>query len=491
MKKMLCILLFLPFTLSLIGCDFLQNRIEINKDTQDMTTSENHDRTESEATEATEATGFETSELNVFPGNYAFSLKEVGTISDPEHNISPTNGPHLKGENGDILLSYLGENKIGQEYEDIDYLGSGCYAVRIGYDEINSVGLVSLDGELLIPCNAALIDWPKSTYSDTDRFLKVIDTTGVTTDRDKCIVYSTDTIKIGIGENDTMYAGYARVYDVKQRQFVNGITITNPNAYSLMPCGDHFFVKDEAGLKTLYDANGNSLFQTEQSISVGNGVFSMTENGKYIVYDETATDIYTTENRVEIIHSESGYFLEYVDRSEVVVRDKQCNVLFTTEKTVMSEKNGIFKVRNDDSLYGLLRADGTEITSCKWKSIYEICYGYYYAYESDLNDKTLIGPNGAVAEHLDSCYKLFVEKHDMLLVLNSGEFSVPSGDWLSLRDGLAYGRGGDADLYGLIDLFTGELLLPYEYKNISYAAGYIYAYKDDMWIVFELNGPMA
>ena len=497
MKQLLCLICAWILLMVTIGCGAQQqesaggsNSPSAAESSAEAGSTATEPGAEIDSTEPLESAtpGSEQPVSNTVTGNYGYTLREIATIPNTDQSIYADDlGLYMKTENGKMLLTNMGEAKISQDFERIDHLGNGIFAVRTDYDDVNHAGVVTMDGDILIPFNAALIDWAHSTYSDSERFLEVIYATDETTNRDECIIYSSNEIRLGVGEGDTMYAGYARVYDVVERQFVEGVTLSNKD--SLKPCGNHFLIAQDGGMTTLYDAAGKAIAKYEQVRYVGNGIFLIQEGSKYIMCDETANEIYSTEqNILQVTDSSSRYFLETDKQySQTFVHDKQGKVVFSTEHRIISERDDIFTVKNDDNKYGLMRVDGLRIVPCSSYSLTAIGYGYYRARNFETDQFTLIGPHGVVAGNLTG-YNFMQEKDGMLLVLNTGEFTLPAEGMYELKDVLAY--GGKDGMYGLFDLFTGEQLLPYEYKNISYGLGYVYANKGDEWVIFELSGPV-
>lgn len=443
MKQLLCLICAWLLLATTIGCSAQQE--ESAEDSSSPSVEEFSVETDSTEPLESATLGPEQPASSTIAGGYGYTLKEIATIPNADHTIqaNDSHGFFTETSNGKMLLTNLGEAKISQNFERIEHLGNGIFAVRTDYEDVNHAGVVTMGGDILIPFEAALIDWADSTYSDSERFLQVIYATGETTIQDECIVYSTDEIKLGIGDNDTMYAGYANVYDVVERRFVEGVTFSNKD--SLMPCGNHFLITQDDGMTTLYDAIGNAVAHYEQDVrvTVGNGIFLIKKGSKYTIYDETANEVYSTEqNILDITHSSSGYFLE-TDKQYILtfVHGKQGEVVFSTEFKIISENDDIFTVRDNDHKYGLIWADGSEIVPCFSDSLTEIGCGYYRASNFETDQYALIGPHGVVAENITD-YRFMQEKDGMVLVLNTGEFSLPADSMHELRDGLAYGSKG-------------------------------------------------
>lgn len=438
--------------------------------------------------------------VSEIPSDYAYVLTEVGTFQDPERALSIQYDALLQIEGKTAkLLSYLGESKNDVVISGIEYMGQGVYVVQAASEEINSVGLISQDGEVLIPCEAAKIDWPSDTYSKSSRYLRVIYTTGETTNMDECFIYTTDSgwSFSGPQEGDTMYTGYALVYDLEARAFVDNVVITNSDSYSMQTCGNNFTVKDESGITKLYNPKGEVLFQTARNINVGAGTFIVSDNGTYRVYDENGNQTYTSNKGLFLLSGNGGYIYKYENDRDVIMDRNGNQVAGAVFEGVYSEMDDVFKVKNNGR-YGLVHANGTVILPCDAfaDNISYLNFGLYYV--GVMNDSgytyTLIGPNGIIANDLPSgfTYNLKAMDGEQVFVVNDGDYTLTIEDEYPEVPviGLLAAQSDSNGLYGVFDLFTGEQLLGYEYEVIEAAAGYLYAYKNGAWTVYQIDGPV-
>lgn len=455
---------------------------------------------ETVATEATQETEVQKPSASATPGSCAYSLTEVGTIKDSDRTLTIRYDSLLE-QSGDTakLLSYLGESKNDVVISDVEYLGQGVYAVQDTSGNVNSVGLISQDGDVLIPFEACMIDWPNDMYDENSRYLRVLYTTGETDNIDECFVYTSNNgwSWSGPQEGDTMYTGYALVYDLETKAFVNGVKITNSDSYAMQTCDNTFTVKDEDGITRLYNASGEVLFQTAHNVSVGGGTFIVSDNGTYRVYDENGNQTYTSNKGLYLVDGMGGYIYKYENDRNVIMDREGNQVAGAVFESVYSEIDDVFKVKNN-GYYGLVHADGTVILACDTYSgsISYIDFGFYNAYVETESGYSyaLIGGNGIVAEELPSSIASYLMAMDgeTAFVVNDGDYTLALETEYpdTLAIGMISAQSDSNGLYGVFDLFTGEQLLGYEYEVIETAAGYLYAYKNGEWIIYQIGGPV-
>lgn len=432
------------------------------------------------------------------PDDRGYALTQVGTIKDLDRNMMIRNDMLYQVNGEDIkVFDYLGREQKDLQINNGAYLGYGVYAVQSTSGDINSVGLMTQDGKVLIPCEAAKIDWPKSSQSSTDRYLIVTYTTGVTTNADECFIYETDSmISWGPQEGDTMYTGYAKVYDLKNKCFVSNVKITNNDSYAMQPCGDNFFVTDEADVSILYNAKGENVFQTARRVDIADAIFVVYDSGTYRVYDSNGKQTYTSNKSISVIKGNGGYIARYQDDRYMIMDRNGNQVGGMVVENVYSEQDGIFRVKNNGK-YGLLHANGTVVLPCdKYTGVNWIGCGIYLAdYSVDGGyGYALVDANGVIKDGLPSSgiYDLKIMDGEKAFVINDGDYTLTLEDSYPIKLGMAMiGAESDSNgLYGVFDLFTGKQLLPYEYEKVAAAAGYLYAFKNGEWTVYQIVGPL-
>ena len=76
-------------------------------------------------------------------------------------------------------------------------------------------------------------------------------------------------------------------------------------------------------------------------------------------------------------------------------------------------------------------------------------------------------------------------------VVNDGDYTLELETEYpdALEIGMISAQSDSNGLYGVFDLFNGEQLLDYEYEKVQTAAGYLYAYKNGAWEVYQISGP--
>ncbi len=416
-----------------------------------------------------------------------YTLEEIGSIPDG-NNMSFQRGVFVIA-NGEAYGIMAGNGTtIEGSYYSVDDLGNNLLALRNSKEDINSTGLFTKDGEELIPCEAAIIEWVANrTGTEAGRFLKVIYGTGETENKDECFFYSTDEMfSITVGENDTMYTGYAKIYDTVTRSFVGDIQSTNPYMNAIRECGAAVAVEDTERNVTLYDATGKELLKTEKSQGIGNGYMLTYDAGQYSVIDDTGAVRYTTEEYLYDLESSSGYLNQNQNSNYVVVDKDGKQILPDMYKMVQSENAGYFIVQAVTGEYQVLDPTG-KVLAQNTDYFGQICPGYFY---TKVNDKySLIGPDGVIVEGLESsAYHLLAMKDQDVFVLKDKDFTLHLDKTYAntLADGLISASSDENNKVGVFEVFTGTQLLDYEYRTVEVSGEYLYALKDDTWEVYKI-----
>ncbi len=430
------------------------------------------------------------------PGVYGYTLRSLGAIEDPERSLRIEKDALLQidGEIG-VLLNYLGEKENDLILSAVSYLGDGLYQVSSNQEEVNCVGLVDRMGQVLIPCEACAITWLSSDIWTSSRYLLVAYATGETNNRDECFVYTTESaVSIRPNEGDKMYTGYGRIYDLQQQRFVEGVTIHNQDRSATRICGNGIFVTERDGNSVLYDSEGQTVFQSSYPIQVGNGIFIEQIDTVSKVYDESGLLLRSIEGEAKCISGSGGYFCCSAGE-DTVIYDRSGNETIRLDVAyVYSEDRDVFKIGNG-TFQGLVRADGRILLSCEqYQNIILMENGFYYGSVSVDGGYlySLIGSEGVIVEGLSAAPNgLKIVKDDSAFVINDRSYGISLEDSSpeTLEFGLLCIQGGEEDRFGLYDLFTGRQLLFCEYDRIVCAAGYVYAYRNEEWQIFELIGP--
>ena len=431
-----------------------------------------------------------------------YSVEEVGTFEDASVGTTDV-------YRGKLVVKYYDDNTIaaltttGQisnktKYGYIEELDapegsddSGYYVVSLpNSSDENDTGLIDIDGNELIPCEALWIDWSYGT-AKTGRYLEVYYSTGETTQDDDYFISISNW-----SSNEThYYNGYARVYDLYNKSFVGDIQIHNGDRNALNACGDSFVVEEPSRTYTIYNSNGQQIFQTTEWVNTGKGFFTFNSGRTYYIYDESGNETYTTSNnkQLNLLHNHCEYLTEYENDSGLVsIIDKNGKQVVPGQFSyVYEEHDGIFKVKNaDQTKYQLVDLDGNVVYETT-NDINWIIDSYWYSSDS-IGNKVLIGPNGVIAEGLKdgNINKLVLISGQDYFVIKDGAFSLPIS--ASYTDSLTYGMISSKEVSGkymVYDLFTGQKLLPTEYAKILYAAGYVYGLDSgtSTWHAYKVN----
>ena len=439
--------------------------------------------------------------ITTVEGTDAYGLELVGWLEDDDRSIEMTEQSlrDATGEKGVFeLLNYAGEPMFpeGAGCSAVEYLGYGLYAARSSdvlpdgiCPEINRVSLVNSQGEELIPKGACLISRPYG-YEETDsRYLIVYYATNQTNNQEEHLVSMSEhgSVYGSVLENGTMYDGYIKVFDLEKNQFVKGLPeIRKINEVRI--CGDNLVIGNNREA-TMYDPNGKALISGE-ICGVGNGTLVINNDGTYRVYDEAGAQTYYANQYVGVVENSQYITLNVNGRKKVM--DRNGNVIMDAIYTsIYEEFNGYFYV-SDGKKSGLVTVDGRELVPCQyeWISLVENdCFDGTYFFCKNGNGYTLAGENGIIATNLPSMPTelVFVEKGDAL-VLNKRSYALELGDrrYSKLARALMAVASEENGLYGAYDLYTGTQLLNCEYEAVTYAAGYLYAYKNGGWEVFKI-----
>lgn len=419
-----------------------------------------------------------------------YTLIEVGTISDFDKEISFQNNALLrKADGASKLLTYLGEEVGDLNISDVSYLRGGYYIVRdADTDDINCRGVYSKEGEELISCEAAMIKKVSGLYSEnSSRYLQVAYATGVTEDENEAFFYTTDSaVSFSPNEGDTLYTGYARIYDLENKNFVENLKITNADRYAVDDVAGLICYED--GDKTyIYDANGTELLSTSSSVTATSDYLIIYKDGSYHVYNDELENTYTTKNSLSSVTSTTGamYVGEYVDGT-YILKDIYGNEVISNLKDIMQVEGNVAYVKTMEDRYALIRVnDGSEIESDTEAFSYEGC-GLWSLRDGDTT--YLYDEGGLAATGTDAIIE--TDSGYSMMCINDGDYtlSVEGSSAITLTGGLVKIQSESSMLYGVIDGFTGEQILDYAYSDVEMAGDYLYAYNGSGWDVYLVDG---
>lgn len=421
-----------------------------------------------------------------------YELTLEGTLQENERFIMTRDAVLVEDGENYAFVSTKGD-KLVNGISDVEYLGGNLYRVRQPLEEenVNKTGLVTGDGEILIPCEAASIVRPNNR-EDGIRFLEVIYTTGVTDNEEDCIIYFTESMfSISVGEEDVMYTGYARIFDVERGQFVEGVEFDQTSRYGFFDLGDSFVI-EHGNMTTMYDADGNQLWETNGSAGDATWqALSVYANGKYYIVDSTGKDVYASDDSLDACCGPLDYFTVWDGEDE-----KHYHIIDMEGNRILEDAYGIVygsnsscndfsvKLSGDDEEMAAVDREGKIIAEHVDINI-NILGGYNYITFEDKESVMLVTPKAVYGDLQEgrNDYLLF-GRNDHPIIINSGEEIESIGedaDGEALMPGLfsVSEESSSGKYYGVYDLFTGDQLLETQYNKIEKAGEYILAATTD------------
>lgn len=436
----------------------------------------------------------------------AYTLKELGPLAEGEGKLYFQTRflyRYEKAEDDTKLLipvDHMGKAISSERYGNIGFLNSNLLIVSSFEETINNSGLLSESGEMLIPCEAAIIRelQPSNSFDDAPvRFLMVIYGTEKTDKKEEAFFYATDAwFSIAPEEGDQYYKGYGKIYDLEQQRFVPELTITNPNKLKTSVCGSLIYTETPEGTAYVYNANGKEVFKYDGyvNLSLGNDFYLLDSKE---VYDSEGELLYKLSgfDRMDVIKGSARFLGRYNSETKnETVCDYFGNELFDLGEGisfVSSEAGGLFACQQGDTAI-LYNAQGEVVFSQENSGgfpAYRGC-GIWEIYAKDTDgDSTFFLTNGKTASGKRYLNNLINEVKEE----QSGVFSFYP--WNNPTEKVTYewtyvSRAGMGLVFSsykpfqLVDTFSGELLL--EAEEIKYIDGYIYAKIDGVYQVFEL-----
>ena len=388
------------------------------------------------------------------------------------------------------MVSVNGEKIVGP-IANAEYLGSGLYSVTepLEEDNVNKTGLVTLEGEVIIPCEAASIALPANRNADGVRFLEVIYTTEKTDNEDECIIYFTESMfSLSVGEDDVMYKGYTGIFDLQNKRFVEGVQLDKANRNGFYDFGNSFAI-EHGGTVNLYAENGAQIWESE-GLVMGDtySALSVSTDGKYYIVDGTGTDVYAADNSIDACCKALDLFKVYDGEQDAPyhIIDMQGNQVLPDAYGIVYDGTGsCYRVTKsaDDDASVVVGTDGAVLA----ENVDYVVAGtgsYTYIKFADKDAVAVNSPAGYFDElEEDSSSNLFFRKGGKPVVLNTGEAlelsdgaeaSAIAPGLLKVEESTSAGTS-----YSLYDLFTGEQLLEPKYADIEMAGEYVCACTTD------------
>ena len=489
MKKMK-VIVALCITVSILGgC---KSEPVTEKETQTTTVSENKS-TDKQVTEGSDVTISSTSTAS-FGG---YELNPVATVKDPERSLQVENGMTAKTEKGYEFYNYLGK-PTEEVYVNIDNLKiddeediNGYYVVAKDGNYPNVQGVITDKGEEILPCEAAIIK------ALSDKYLSVTYATEETKSKNDALfyVYTGFASFGGPEKGDTLYKGYMQIYDLENKRFVPNVKITK-NTEKAEICGESIYWKKDDGTSSIYNADGQEIFSDSDKsgeIELHNGLFRLDKK----IYNDKGEEVAGPRGDMlpEFVNGNTQYicYMEYSnDKEYSTVVDTDGNIILDRiQKGISSINDDIvcFSVSSEsETKYGLMTLQGDEIIEANGKN-YSYLQDGFWSGSDNSNICDIVSKKGIIASNVKPTSNLIcnIDGTTNYVILNQKNQTV------DLKEEYIDGLTGtlvtlkENSMCGVVDLYNGEKLLNCEYDEIKYDAGYLYAYKEGEWTIFEVN----
>lgn len=419
---------------------------------------------------------------------YHVELDQVGSFSKEGIETYYNAFLEVVSDNEAYVYDMNGKKIFTDTVKSLEYLERGMYQfTKANTTDVNSNALVDADGKVLLPFEAAFYSWPYDNKIQK-RFILAYYGTEETDDTSDYLFYATeDMFATGEpGKDDTLYKGYAKIYDIQNNKFVDGLQFEHIDKYETINIvGNSILVKNEDGTYTLYNAEGKKLLALNSNVYTNDNVIierSQTNSGCR-VYDENGTEIFKSGEYLSPLTSTSGY-LSYSKSRKTVVVDVKGNEILSTDNYVYEEDCDIFKTKGDGP-YILIDKNGKELGQTEGYCN-NAGYGRYFL-ETGVKTYNLVGPSGTLAEEV-SQQNSFYTKDGSIICLNDGTgfLTYDENARYTVKGYLLFVSPDYGEAGAVYDLFTGKKLVDdgvYEIKELGgrivleYHDGPDYTYK--------------
>ena len=404
------------------------------------------------------------------PDKYHVELEEVGRVSGKkDYKITYDSLLHIDTDHF-TFCDFKGNPVDDRNLMNMEYLGWGLYSVTVQIDgEVNSTGLVNAEsGEVLIPFNAAIIEFPRShTTTERPRYVLVLTGTEQTENQDEALFFATDRqFAIMAQDGDVFYKGNLKIFDLETKQFVNGLEYTQGTDSDFAQVGDNILV-DLGDKAVIYSPDGKEVYTEKGSLYYNYKYMTDRIDSTNVILDANGSEVSKTEAILNVLDYNSEYFQQYKDSKYTVINAAGTPVLNGEWSSIYGENQGRFRVKNDgDTNYSLVAPDNSVIAS--GPNMFEGDPLGYLAFGENKN-YTVVTPGNRVIEGIQSDSESLVYTKDdnaSYLILNTGEFAAADGDLDDVAKGVAAIENSDGKKR-VVDVFTGTELLGPDYDEID------------------------
>lgn len=446
----------------------------------------------------------ETTGENVGQSDY-FNAVKIGELNEQ-------GGLHYRNNSGAVvyyddernygLISLDGKTDSGIKYGFCQEVDNKYYMVKEekieSIDDIaslNKSGLVDGEGNVILPFEYAFFD------DLSDRYIRVFTAAARTETKpetDYYMFFSDDIFVFSADEDDPMYTGSWKVFDLEKRAFVPGVE--GKNGYNISVYGKYIkFVDDAIMDYRIVDENG-------VDVAEGASVLNMGEESWYILTDENfVRTVYNSDGVAVFSPTELGYSINgakkdyftassYADGvSKNVLIDKTGKVVSAEFSEYISDIFGSI-IYSGDKLYNF---DGTPFIDGTYEYVSFDPVTEKYLFLQNGDQYTLIDTDGKVYTTLTKSDALSINTSSFSAYkrvdLDAFYYSVSDNDF-TIKGESAVGAwliktrpSEDEYLYDLVDSFTGAVILSgyRDYRCVEADDGTRYVYAQSSISVSE------
>lgn len=444
---------------------------------------------EAQAEQPLAAAGDQIASVKPAADQFHAELEEIGSFAyDRNYGVTYDSIVHAETDHY-TFCGADGKSVDDRELTNMDYMGWGLYSVTLkSEDSINSTGLVSIDGEVIIPFEAAIIEFPGKIRADVQpRYVLVFTGTEPTDNESEALFFATDRMfAIMAQEGDTYYKGTLKVFDLVGRQYVNGLEFSQGTDSDFAQIGDNIMT-DLGDRPAVYAPDGKAVYTAQGRLDYNSKYFMERIDTTCHIFDADGKELYNTDNILNVVDYSSDLFMVYNNGKYSVINCKGESALSGEWDYIYEESKGRFRVKNNgDTGYTLVDANNSVVAQAE--NLYAADELGFYVYGD--GSYTMISPGNRVVEGLEeSNENLFFTKEDdtSYLVVNTGEYAqCPGEDADDIGKGVFTVESGSKK--ALYDAFTGEELLGAEYDDIDdINDDYIYTLKDNTMTVYKVS----
>ena len=424
---------------------------------------------------------------NPVPDQFHVELEEVSRVHGKDHyRIHDQSLQKIEGDNN-IFCDFSGTPVDPRPAYNAEYLGWNLFSVTLTSEsDINCTGLVDAAGNVLIPFDAAVIEFPSfHPKEERPRYVLVYTGTEVTSDEDEALFSAWKSMFASVTTDERVfYKGTLRVFDLVTEQYVPGLEFTSADSYDFAQVGDNLFT-DTGNKAVVYSPDGEVVRTEQGNLRCNYRYMLESDNGQYTIMDANGTPLYETGSYTSDLDYDSRNFRTSVNSMYGVIDCRGEILLPAKYDFITGESGNRFIIYNGNSKYTLVAQDGSVITSGTYISD-TAPYGFLTYGKS--KDYTLITPGNRIVKGLDSSseYLLYKKKDpEAYLVLNTGEFVSIDGTYCyGVGTGVLKLRNSE-NKYKLVDVFTGNDLSGFDYDYASSLnKDYLYAEEGDDIVIY-------